>query len=627
MRRGLLRTVADWRPAAAGEDRAEPSRSAAEAADARAGSAADGPMPMPMKFSMTEHPDVAWARLANDEQLAAGIAAAIRDAFLAYNDQFRAITQRAKGRFENRDWKGVQRDAAERIDLYDEHVSGSVLHAESVLGPRAADRTVWMRAKSIFAELVASYPDVEFTKTYFSSVSRRLFLTSGVDDAIQFTGEETIPLRNIAGPLIGKNYHADGSLERMFANLLADYSWNVGYADRGRCAHYLAMQVREHYARKLRGDSVVCIDVLTPVFYRDTRAYLVGKATGWTHSSPLVIALECTDRGVVVDAVIQTEESVSALFGFARSYFHVDVDPVGAAIVFLRKVVPRETVHELFAILGRAKQGKTERFRGFERHLRFSRDRFVTAPGKKGMVMAVFTLPSYDVVFKVIRDRFPPPKDTSHEEVKQHYKLVARHDKAGRLVDAQEFRKLRFERARFDPTLLEELCTEASKTVRTDGDSVLVDHAYIERRLRPLDLYLREVDTDTAIEAMLDFGQALRDLASTNIFPGDLLLKNWGVARSGRVVFYDYDEICLLTDCEFRDMPIARTHEDEMSAEPWFSVGANDVFPEQWPAFFGVPSDLLAAFCERHAELLTAKWWRGIQQRLRKGETLELVPY
>ncbi len=582
---------------------------------------------MPMKFPMTEHPDVAWAKKANDEQLAAGIAAAIRDAFLAYNDQFRRITRRAKDRFETRDWKGGQRDSAERIDLYDEHVSASVLHAQAVLGARAADRAVWIRAKSIFADLVASYPDVEFTKTYFSSVSRRLFLTSGVDDAIQFTGEETIPLRNIAGPLIGKNYHADGSLERMFDTLLGDYTWSVGYADRGRCAHYLAMQVREHYARELRGDSVVCIDVLTPVFYRDTRAYLIGKATGWTHSSPLVIALECTDRGVAVDAVIQSEEAVSALFGFARSYFHVDVDPVGAAIVFLRKVVPRETVHELFAILGRAKQGKTERFRGFERHLRFSRDRFVTAPGKKGMVMAVFTLPSYDVVFKVIRDRFPPPKDTSHEEVKQHYKLVARHDKAGRLVDAQEFRMLRFERARFDPALLHELCTEASKTVRVEGESVVVDHAYIERRLRPLDLYLREVDTDTAIEAVLDFGQALRDLAMTNIFPGDLLLKNWGVARSGRVVFYDYDEICLLTDCEFRDMPVARTHEDEISAEPWFSVGANDVFPEQWPAFFGIPSDLLAAFCERHAELLTAKWWRGIQDRLRSGETLELVPY
>ncbi len=576
---------------------------------------------------MTEHPEVVPACDTSDEDLALGIARALRDAFLEYNAQFRSITRRAKGRFERRDWLGGQRDSAERVDLYDEHVKASVTHARGVLGQRAADRTIWIRAKAIFADLVFDYPDVEFTKTYFSSVSRRLFITSGVDDAIQFVGEEMMPLRNIAGPLIGKNYHADGLLEQMFDSLLADVEWSVGYQDRRRCANYVAMQVRDHYARLLRGDTVVCVDVLSPVFYRDTRAYLIGKATGWTNASPLVIALENSERGVAVDAVIQTEEDVALLFGFARSYFHVDVEPVGAAIVFLRKVVPRETVHELFAILGRAKQGKTERFRGFERHLRFSQDRFVTAPGKRGMVMAVFTLPSYDVVFKVIRDRFPPPKDTSPEEVKQHYKLVARHDKAGRLVDAQEFRMLRFDRQRFDPTLLEELCTEASKSVRVAGDAVLVDHAYIERRLRPLDLYLREVDTETAILAVLDFGQALRDLAATNIFPGDLLLKNWGVARSGRVIFYDYDELCLLTDCEFRDIPVAQTYEDEISAEPWFSVGPNDVFPEQWPAFFGLPSDLLAAFCEQHAELLSAKWWRGIQDRLRRGEVIELVPY
>jgi isocitrate dehydrogenase kinase/phosphatase len=562
-----------------------------------------------------------------DRALASGCAEYLHGAFLEYNAQFRTITRRAKARFERRDWQGGQRDAAERIDLYDEHVKASVEHLQQLLGERSRDRGFWVSVKATFVDVVAHYPDVEFTKTYFSSVTRRVFSTAGVDPAIQFTGEETIPLRNIDGPLIGRNYCNSGSLEAMFDTLLADHEWTVSHADRTRCASYVAMQVREHYARHLHGDAVICVDVLPAVFYRDTRAYVIGKTTGWTNSSPLVIALEHTERGIAVDAVIQTEEAVAVMFGFARSYFHVDLEPVGSAVVFLRKVVPRETVHELFTILGRAKQGKTERFRGLERHLRFSRDSFVVAPGKKGMVMAVFTLPSYDVVFKVIRDRFPFPKDTSHDEVKQHYKLVARHDKAGRLVDAQEFRMLRFERSRFEGKLLDELLTEAARTTRVDGDSVVIAHAYIERRLRPLDLYLREVDLDTAIRAVLDFGQALRDLAATNIFPGDILLKNWGVGRTGRVVFYDYDELCLLTDCVFRDMPVAVTHEDEMSAEPWFSVGANDVFPEQWAAFLGMTPALLAAFCEEHGELLTAKWWRGIQQRLRKGEVLELLPY
>ncbi len=568
--------------------------------------------------AMTESDDVVLARTC---------AARLRDDFLEYNTEFRTVTRRAKGRFERRDWVGGQRDAEARIGLYDEHVDGSTVWVRAFLGRRAAEHDLWRLAKLEFAALVHDYPDVEFMKTYFSSVSRRLAGTTGVDPEIQFAGEETIPLRNIGGPLIGRNYYNSESLTELFRSLLEDYAWTVGYADIDRCASYVAMQVAEHYRQRLNGDSVVCIDVMTPVFYRDTRAYILGKATGWTNSSPFVIALRNNEQGIAVDAVVQSEEGVSVMFGFARSYFHVDVEPVGAAIVFLRKVVPRETVHELFTILGRAKQGKTERFRGFERHLRFSRDRFVNAPGKKGMVMAVFTLPSYDVVFKVIRDRFPPPKDTSHAEIMQRYSMVARHDKVGRLVDAQEFRMLRFDRSRFEPSLLAELLTECARATSVDGEAVVIRHAYIERRLRPLDLYLREVDRDTAVRAVVDYGQALRDLAATNLFPGDILLKNFGVGRTGRIVFYDYDELCLLTDCNFRDMPAATTHEDEFSAEPWFSVGPNDVFPQEWAAFFGLTDELMQAFVGAHAPLLTAAWWRQMQARLQAGEIFDLLPY
>jgi len=289
--------------------------------------------------------------------------------------------------------------------------------------------------------------------------------------------------------------------------------------------------------------------------------------------------------------------------------------------------MPRHTVHELFTVLGRAKQGKTERYRGLARHLEYSQDQFIVAPGKKGMVMAVFTLPSYDVVFKVMRDQFAPPKDISHEEVQRRYSLVVRHNKAGRLVDAQEFRMLRLEKDRIDPALLEELLTEASHRVLVDVDSIIVEHAYVERRLRPLDLYLREVDFEEATKAVIDYGNALRELAATNVFPGDLLTKNFGVSSAGRVIFYDYDEVCLLTDCNFREIPKARTHEDEMSAEPWFSVGPKDVFPEEFGNFLGFGSELESRFLEEHGELLTAAFWQELQQRHRSGEVVEVLPY
>jgi isocitrate dehydrogenase kinase/phosphatase len=555
------------------------------------------------------------------------IATALRDAFVAYNAEFRAITRRARVRFERRQWHEGQQDATERIQLYDRRLAECTEATRRRLGERAGDRARWRAAKGVYGQLIAGYPDVEFTKTWFSSIVRRLCGIRGVDPEIEFFGEETIPLRNIGGPLIGRNYFNAGSLEPMFRPLLDDYAWSVPYADQARCASFLAHQVTDHFKYRLSGDSVVCIDVLAEVFYRDTRAYVIGKATGWTHGSPLVIAFENTERSIAVDAVIQTEDGVEVMFGFARSYFHVDVEPVGAAIVFLRKVVPRETVHELFTILGRQKQGKTERYRGFGRHLQFSRDRFVVAPGKRGMVMTVFTLPSYDVVFKVIRDHFQPPKNTSREEVKGRYALVAHHDKVGRLVDAQEFRMLRFPKDRFDPPLLDELLRETAQTTAVEGDSVVIQHAYIERRLRPLDLYLQEVDRETAVRAVVDYGQALRDLAYANIFPGDILLKNFGVSRSGRVIFYDYDELCLLTDCVFRTMPAAMTHEDEMSGEPWFSVGPHDVFPEEFAAFLGFDGTLLDLFRRLHGELLTADWWCSVQERLRRGELFELLPY
>jgi isocitrate dehydrogenase kinase/phosphatase len=302
---------------------------------------------------------------------------------------------------------------------------------------------------------------------------------------------------------------------------------------------------------------------------------------------------------------------VGSLFGYARSYFHVDLPVVSAAITLLRSFMPRKPVDELYTVLGRAKQGKTERYFALQRHLDQSIDSFVHAPGERGLVMIVFTLPSHDLVFKVIRDKFGAPKTTTRADVIERYQFVFRHDRAGRLVDAQEFKRLRLPRARFMPALAEDLLLHASESCRVEGEDLIIEHCYIERRLRPLSLFLREAEPAAAESAIIDYGNALRDLAASNVFPGDLLLKNFGVTSHGRVIFYDYDELCPVSDCVFRDLPRARNEEEETSAEPWFHFGPRDVFPEQWLPFLSIPAALSEVFIRHHGCLLTAAWWRA----------------
>jgi isocitrate dehydrogenase kinase/phosphatase len=300
---------------------------------------------------------------------------------------------------------------------------------------------------------------------------------------------------------------------------------------------------------------------------------------------------------------------------------------VGEVVRFLKEILPRKWVSELYTVLGRAKQGKTERFRELFRHLQGSDDQFVLAPGEKGLVMVCFTLPSFDVVFKIIRDKFPYQKNIQRQDVLAKYDLVFKHDRAGRLVDAQEFKLVKLPRARFAPDLLEEMLGETANTVHEEGDDLVIGHMYVERRMTPLNLYVRTATPQQAEKAVLDYGQCIRDLAVTNIFPGDLLLKNFGVTRNERVIFYDYDELCLVTDCRFREIPESQHEEDEMRAETWYYVGENDVFPETFLNFLGFDAHLKQVFLDAHREILTAEWWRGIQERLREGDLLEVLPY
>jgi isocitrate dehydrogenase kinase/phosphatase len=547
-------------------------------------------------------------------------------AFASYNAEFRAVTRRAPLRFDNRDWKGSQRDAVERIELYDRFVAQTIAELRAALGSQALERERWCTIRREFAALIAELPDPEFTKTFFSSVSRRLFGTVGVAPDIEFVATDLNPLAGVRS-VDTNSYQNHGSLPLLFEDLLGDVRFRSPWRDLDKSVAHVAGEVRAYLDAQAERRAIERVEVIRPVFYQMSRAYIVGRVLGRGLLAPLVIALKNTEHGMLVDAVMLAEDDVSIVFSYTRSYFHVDLERVAEAVVFLHSIMPKKPVSELFTVLGRARQGKTERYRELVRHLEGTADLFTHAAGERGLVMVCFTLPSFDVVFKVIRDRFAPPKTVVREEVIAKYQMVFIHDRAGRLVDAQEFRRLRFPRARFDAALLEELLRETAQSVHEDGPDLVFDHMYVERRMVPLNLYLRAASPAAAARAALDYGQCLRDLACTDIFPGDLLLKNFGVTRHGRVIFYDYDELCRVTDCNFRDLPEAPTPEDEMRGEAWFYVADNDVFPETFMRFLAFGEAERAALLRVHAEILTAKYWRDVQQRLREGEVVEVLPY
>ena len=543
----------------------------------------------------------------------------IYHSFLRYNDDFRRITRQAPDSFVASDWARAQSDLVERMGLWERSLAGATESLRERLGARVTSRQLWHRIKEYYGTRIEAFADAEFARTYFTSITRRIFATVGVDPLIEFV-LELEPGRAVDSELDRRIYVNWGSLEKMFEDVLDDFAFELPYTDRERCVGYMCEQTKRLSRQHYRGpDTILRIELLVPVFYQSTHAFLVGKVEGEGWTAPLAIAIENADGRVNVEALLMSEDDMSILFGFTRSYFFVDLDNVGGAVQFLRELMPGKPIDELYTVLGRVRQGKTERYRDLARRLKQSRDVFTHAPGDKGMVMVVFTLPSHHLVFKVIRDRFGHSKTVTRQQVLDSYRLVSRHDRVGRLIDTQAYRNIELPVERFAPELLDELVDGASKTTRIVGDRLVIDLVYMERKLRPLNLYLAEASRVRAEAAVTDYGRAIKELAMTNIFPGDMLLKNFGVTRHGRVIFYDFDEICLMDQCRFRELPEARSDEHELASETWFYVANNDVFPEQFENFLGMSAELKALFMEHHGDLLCAGYWRQIQEGLDGG--------
>jgi isocitrate dehydrogenase kinase/phosphatase len=554
-------------------------------------------------------------------------AAAILGTYEAYAAEFGEITRRARRRFETRDWRGTQSDAADRLALYRRYLDEVIAELPALLDADARNRTTWTRIRSIYAGLMESRLDAELAETFFNSVSRRVLATVGSDADTEFLAFPASGPLERTGPMVFDVYRGERTSCDAVLCLLAACGWTAPYEDLERDAQLVSRTLDARLRDAGWAGGAFEIDVLREPFYRNKGAYLVGRIRGARELVPLVLPLLHGERGIFVDAVLLTQDEASVVFGFSWSYFFVDAPHPRGLINFLSSIMPHKRVDELYTSIGHNRHGKTELYRSLMRHLERPDARFAFPEGEEGMVMCVFTLPSFNIVFKIIRDTFEAPKNTTRQAVMDRYHFVFQRDRVGRLADAQEFEHLELRRRCFPDDLLAYLLRVAGETVQVVGDRVLVRHLYTERRVTPLNLFVERADAAAARDAILDYGNAIKDLAGADIFTGDMLLKNFGVTRHGRVICYDYDELCLLRECSFRRLPQPQTIEEELAAEPWFHVGEHDVFPEEFNPFLVPGGRLRDAFLRAHGDLLRVEFWARVQERLRAGEIFDLFPY
>ena len=570
-----------------------------------------------------------------------------------FNKHFRIfteITAGAQARFESADWKADRQASRQRIEFYDSRVRETVkyLKVNFETKPESFDEDCWKKVKGHFILLLQNHQQPELAETFFNSVFCRIFPREFYTNQNIFL-KSSVATEYIVSdvPIYEAYYPANTSFYRAIKLILNHSTLSIPFENCHRDCRHIAKSICKYMKHENRNaDLNFQYQVLNALFYRNKAAYIVGKAINGHDEYPFAIPLINNEKGgIYTDALLIGEDSVSRLFSFSYAYFMVEHPVPSGIVIFLQKLMPHRKKEGLYSSIGLHKQGKTDFYRGFLHHLDYSDDDLILAPGIPGMVMSVFTLASYPYVFKIIRDYFAPPKEISRKQVEEKYQLVKQHDRVGRMADTLEFSEVMLPLGRFTPELLEDLQKTCKSSIRIvkddliddnslgdDGDKqLIIKHVYIERRMKPLNMALEEAGRKGRIEEIdsliLSFGDAIKELCAANIFPGDLLFKNFGVTRLKRVVFYDYDEIVYLTDCNFRKIPEARNAQELMAAEPWYSVGPDDVFPEEFARFLLGNDHIKAAFMKYHADLLDADFWIQKQENIKKGIFEDVYPY
>jgi isocitrate dehydrogenase kinase/phosphatase len=563
---------------------------------------------------------------------ARAMAQAMLEGFNRHYSLFRAASSAAQPRFEAADWHGQQRAQRERIEFYDKRVGEAADRLTSEFDAPNLPAEVWQQMKLHYIGLLIDHHQPELAETFFNSVSTRLLHRSYFRNEFLFVrpAVSTEYIENdepAAAPTYRVYYPTRDTLRGTIERIITNFQLQRHFEDLPRDVNHVLVAMQAELGNyRLRANFQ--IQVLSSLFFRNKGAYVVGKIINGFVETPFSLPIvHASSGGLTIDTALFGEDDLQLVFSFARAYFMVDMEVPSAYVTFLRSLMPRKPRSEIYNALGLQKQGKNIFYRDFLHHLRHSSDHFRIAPGIKGMVMLVFDLPSFPFVFKVIKDRYPAPKDTSREQIMGKYLIVKTHDRVGRMADTLEYSNVAFPRARFTPELIAELKADCTSVVEDDGDVIVIKHVYIERRMIPLNIFLADATREQVEQAVIEYGHAIKDLVAANIFPGDMLWKNFGVTRHGKVVFYDYDEIEYLTDCNFRRVPQPHNEEEEMSGEVWYSVGPKDVFPETFAPFLLGNDAVREVFLRHHADLLDAAFWQGHKERILAGHVHDVFPY
>ncbi len=557
------------------------------------------------------------------------VARLIHDSWDILINNFLEYTSQGKSHFEERKYKELFGLAVKRYNLYGGMVRTTYDQIEAIMRDQLHSIDAWEKIKHYYSHLIQNRYDKPNTETFYNSISRKVFnsVNVGFSEQFEFFNNEDYHVVEFTEPKVYREMTVHKLTSDVFKDILLSMDFKVEWEDIDRDCKAIMDELTPVMIFQKNNLFLDCIELVNTIFYRNRGAFIVGKLRYRRWVMPFVIAILNEEKGLYVDAFVNNVSDISIMFSFTRSSFMANTRKPVELIDYLKTIMPYKPIAELYDAIGYFRNGKTTMYRDLMNYVRNYDDKFIIAPGIKGMVMCVFTLTNYPFVFKIIKDKFDNPKNVTRAQVIRKYQEVELSDRVGRMAYAHQFEHLRFPRHLFSEELIEEFRLVATKSVVIEDDYVTVLHCYMERKMEPLNLYLEKASLVDTCKAMIDYGDCIKELAKANIFPGDLLLKNFGVTRHGRVIFYDYDEISQVTECRFRKLPEIIEGEEMYGHETSFSVEHHDIFPEEFKNFMVPDGPVGALFMQEHADIFQAKFWRQIQKDINKGEYLKFFAY